>query len=171
MQIIKEIYHDDLGLDKSKLEIKYEIRKAARAVLLNEAGQVAMMYVGKDDYYKLPGGGLENEETIQAALRREIYEEVGAKLQIIQEIGVVMEYREDFEQLQISYNYLCKTKGELAAPQLTANELNHGFRLVWMNLEEGIQAVSSYTGEKYVAKFITYRDVCILQQAKILLES
>ncbi|HHY10189.1 MAG TPA: NUDIX domain-containing protein [Firmicutes bacterium] len=171
MRLIKEISHDDIGLAGSGSDVKYRVRKAARAVLCNEAFKIALMYVAKDGYYKLPGGGLENGESVLDALRREIYEEVGCGLQILQKIGVVIEYREQHELLQISYNFLCKTEGELAHPRLTAKELKLGFNLVWFDINGAIGAVSAYTGEKYVAKFITSRDVCILRQAKTILGS
>ncbi len=169
MQLIKEITHGDIGLAGSMKDVKYRVRKATRAVLCNDAFQIALLHVAKDGYYKLPGGGLENSESVSAALRREIYEEVGSGLQILQKIGVVIEYREQHELLQISYNFLCKTVGELVRPRLTAKELNLGFKPIWLDIDEAIGAVSSYMGEKYTAKFIASRDLCILRQAKTLL--
>ena len=104
MKLLQEIYHNDINLENSKKLIKYEIRKSARAVLLNDNNEIAVLYVSKDNYYKLPGGGIEKNEEIIEALKREVDEEVGTDLEVIDEIGMIMEYREKFKQLNISYS-------------------------------------------------------------------
>ncbi len=170
MKVIKEIYHNDIGLDRSSEIIKYEVRKAARAVLVNESNQVALLHVTKDGYYKLPGGGVEENESIHDALAREVYEEAGTGIEILDELGMTIEYREQFEQLQMSYSFLCKTRGELIEPNYTQNELDHGFRLVWKGIDEAINAIETYRGEKYVAKFICFRDLHILRAAGTIMQ-
>lgn len=165
MKVIQEVNHQHLGLTKTGEDIKYEVRKAARAVLINGNRQVALLHVVKDGYYKLPGGGIEGDETIQEALKREVLEEVGADIEITHDIGMILEYRDLFEQLQISYSFLGKTNGELKGPNYTVNELAHGFQLVWLPMSEAIQTIQSYEGDKYVARFICYRDLLIIKEA------
>jgi len=47
-------------------------------------------------------------ETIEENLVREIREEVGADIMILDEIGITIEYRNSANLLQISYCYLAK---------------------------------------------------------------
>jgi 8-oxo-dGTP diphosphatase len=42
--------------------VEYEPRYAVRVVAFNAAGQIAILYAAKDNYYKLPGGGMEPKE-------------------------------------------------------------------------------------------------------------
>lgn len=62
-------------------------RKSARAMLLNERDEMLWLHVqddigrgGKTRLWCTPGGGLRPDETFEAALHREIYEEVGLVL-------------------------------------------------------------------------------------------
>ena len=68
-------------------------RGAARAVLLDDKGQVYLLNVSKHGYHKLPGGGIDEGEDIKQALERELMEEVGCKAEIVAELGTVVEYR------------------------------------------------------------------------------
>lgn len=47
-------------------------RGAARAVLLDDSGQVYLLNVSKHSYHKLPGGGIDDGEDIKQALEREL---------------------------------------------------------------------------------------------------
>lgn len=172
MKLLMEIHHEDLGIEASKTEaqdvVKYEVRKAARAIVQNSKGDIALLYVAKEGYYKLPGGGIEADEDILDALRREVREEIGATIEIIKPVGAIMEFREFFEQLQISYTFYCHLKGELVAPQFTADEVSEGFTPVWRSLEDALEAISAYKGSQYMAKFVSLRDYKLLSELKNL---
>ena len=56
---------------------KNKFRKAVRAVVFDNENKVALINVSKHNYYKLPGGGIENFESVEDALRRECLEEAG----------------------------------------------------------------------------------------------
>jgi len=164
-KLLIEITHELLGLDNSIEPIKYSVRKASRAVLFNDKNEVAVLYVRKGNYYKLPGGGLENTENQHEALKREIQEEVGANIEVVDGIGITLEYRDAFEQLQISYGYLCKLIGELSLPAFTYEEIENGFDLRWMPVKEARYKVASYSGDQYMPKFVSTRDSEILKEA------
>ena len=99
MELITEIYEEHIGHIKLDSEELYKVRKASRAVLFNSLNQIALPFVSKNMYHKLPGGGIEKGESIIEALNREIIEEVGAKIDIISEIGTIIEYRDKFNQV------------------------------------------------------------------------
>ena len=70
-------------------------RVVVRAILFNEQGEVCLHLVSRDDqfgkqeYFETPGGGVEEKETLISALHREIKEEVGCKIKVEEELGVV----------------------------------------------------------------------------------
>lgn len=168
MELLREMYDSDIGEENPKQKNSYFVRKAARIVLVNDSGQVALLNVTKDGYHKLPGGGVEEGEDIQEALCREAMEEVGAKISVVGEVGVIIEYRAQHELLQISYCYYGKVIGDIDKPQFTSIELQDGFQLVWMKLEDAIETIRNDQPTKYIGRFIQKRDLCFLLKAKEL---
>lgn len=88
-------------------------RPSVRAIIIKN-GLIAMVYSKKYDYYKFPGGGIEKNEDILTALKREVLEETGLKIidASITELGSVLRIQksrfndsEIFEQE--NYYYLC----------------------------------------------------------------
>ena len=68
-------------------------RLTARAVVVNPAGQIAVMYAAKFGIHTLPGGGVEPGETPEEALIREVAEETGCVCERISELGLIRENR------------------------------------------------------------------------------
>ncbi|MGM0411416.1 MAG: NUDIX domain-containing protein [Bacillota bacterium] len=166
MELIKEIPEN---IEKN--DITYEVRKAARTVLLNNSNKIALLYVAKDNYHKLPGGGIEQGESIFSALKREVKEEVGANINILDDIGMIIEYRDGFGkyptgQVQISYCYYSKVIGEFKGTSFTEKELSKDFKLKWVPLEEGLNIVKTDNPENCLGKFIHNRDLAFIKRAK-----
>ena len=158
MNLIKEIYlEDDIKCEK------YNIRKAARSVAFNDENKIAILNVSRYNYHKLPGGGIEDGEDIYEALRREMLEEVGANIEVTGEIGTIIEYRNKFELLQISYCYKANIVGELMSTNFTDKELSGGFMLEWRTLDEAIEMLKSDKPANYEGEFIIKRDLEFLK--------
>ena len=167
MELLAEIHEKDLGIKEEK-KVKYLPRKAARAVLYNDKKQIAFLYVSKHHYHKLPGGGIEEDESIETALAREVLEEFGCTIKVNSELGLIIEYRNQFEQIQLSYCYLAKVKENHGRQQYTEKELSQGFQLQWVNLNEAIKLLEQDQPTTYEGKFIVNRDLTFLKKAKKL---
>jgi 8-oxo-dGTP diphosphatase len=106
MRVLKELRDlEATGKKIPKSKEKYTLRIAARAIILDAKGNIAIMSTPKSEHchHKLPGGGLEGDEDIMATLRREIKEEVGCDVEIIKEVGEIIEYKNEYNQRQTSY--------------------------------------------------------------------
>jgi 8-oxo-dGTP pyrophosphatase MutT (NUDIX family) len=144
----------------------YKRREAARAVVTDEDGRVALLHVVKYDYYKLPGGGIDAGESVTAALKRELLEEIGCEAEITGEIGQIIEYRDRGDFRQTSYAFTARMVGEQQAPEFTAKELNDEFEMMWAaDLEDAIALVAEARPELYEAHHIQLRDLTILKSA------
>jgi ADP-ribose pyrophosphatase YjhB (NUDIX family) len=163
MELIREISEKDINPSYiQRNNIRYKLRKAARAVLLNQ-GKIALLWVTNENYHKLPGGGVEENENIKDTLHRELGEEAGCEIDIVRQLGLTIEYRDQINQLQISYVYLTKVFGEPNQPVFTKDEKEAGFTLKWVALNEVESLMSKDNPTGYVDKFISFRDKEILR--------
>jgi ADP-ribose pyrophosphatase YjhB (NUDIX family) len=141
----------------------YTVRSAARAVVFDSVGRIALLHVTRHGYYKLPGDGIEPGEDIVEALTRECREEIGCSIFVGESLGEVHEYRSKFSQHQISYCFIAHVEGEIGMPTFTADEVADGFTLEWYVPEQARMIMGSQSPIDYVGQFIALRDTAILE--------
>lgn len=121
----------------------FKVRTAVRAVVYDKDNNVAVLNVSKQNYHKLPGGGVEEGEDVYTALKRECREELGCNIEIFGEVGQIIEYRKTFRLKQISPCYLAKVIGEKGSPSFTQEEADDGFQIRWLPIKEAILLMNS----------------------------
>ena len=137
MKLLAEISDKSIGIGESEqFGHSYRLRKSARTILLNDAGLMAVQHLAVPQYHKLPGGGVESGETIEAALMREIQEEVGCACEIMNPLGIVIEYRNIHDLIHISYGFVAKVTGEVGTPAHEPEEEAEGQSNLWLTPEE-----------------------------------
>lgn len=150
--------------------LEYRDRYAARAVLKDSLGRVALLFAGTRGYYKLPGGGVEADEDMSLALARELLEEVGAEALVSSEIGRVEEWRVIGAKAlhQISDAFAAQVVGEIGNPSFTEKELADGFEVLWAkDIDEAIERVSqTLEHDDFEVRFMSLRDKTILEAAR-----
>ena len=140
----------------------FKLRHAARAVVFDSAGRIALLHVTKYGFHKLPGGGVEAGEDLTEALRRECLEEIGCEILVGESLGEVHEYRRQFSQHQISYCFTAHVLGEKGEPQFMADEAADGFQVEWFLPEEARMVLESETTHDYAGQYMLVRDRVIL---------
>jgi len=141
MQILTEIHRAE-GININGKTVQ---RTAVRAIICR--GQdLLMVFSSAVGDYKFPGGGVDNDESHQQALARELREECGASLLSVDgELGAVIEYdfaeEKDFDVFKMtSHYYFCRVGDGFDAQKLDDYERDLGFKPVWVNIDDAISA-------------------------------
>ena len=140
----------------------YGIRRASRGVLIN-GNKIALLNATKYNYHKLPGGGIEKGESINQAFKREILEEVGCDCEILDQSGFVIEWRDKFKLLQISYVFLAKVVSKVGKNKFEQDEINEGFKLEWMPFKNATKILEEDKSINYEGNFVKLRDISIIE--------
>ncbi len=144
----------------------FGIRNAARAVIFDKDGKIALMHSTVDKFHKIPGGGLEGNENKETALRRECLEEAGVEVDNLIELGFVKEIKGDDKMVQNSYCYITKVVGDKKTPTFTESEIAQGFEVIWVSLDEAYNLVKNDGYKNGLGRYIRERELNILKEAK-----
>ena len=158
--LIDDIDDKDVGLadKKRKAGKDYSFKPGSRAILLNDKGQVALIHSVNRGWYKLPGGGREDGELARENLERELIEETGYKVDVLQNLGICRNVRHDWKMAAEAQIYLCRTK-EFVGKQQMEDEVEDGDTIEWFDsFDAAIDVLKSVKLEEigfYGAYFFT----------------
>jgi 8-oxo-dGTP pyrophosphatase MutT (NUDIX family) len=140
MHILTEIFRDP-GVE---IHGKTDHRSAVRAVVIRMKN-LLMVYSPVNGDYKFPGGGVDENENLEVALKREVAEECGMKLiSILGNLGCIIEYaipvKKEFDVFKMTSSYyLCEVDATITTQRLDRYEAELGFQPVWVDIDTAIQ--------------------------------
>ena len=127
------------------------VRPSARAILIRD-GRIAVVHSLKYDYYKFPGGGIEEGESPVQAVIRETLEEAGLTVipDSVREYGLVRRVQKSPGDpterfLQENFYYLCEAEPGRTAQKLDGYEAEERFTPEFVEPETAIRV--NRTGE------------------------
>lgn len=165
MKILAEISDATLGIGQpEQLKSSYELRKSARVILINEAGEIAIQHLQNYRFYKLPGGGVDPGETIEEALVREVREEVGCDCKIERSIGVTVEYRDKYKLIHLSYCYVATVTSPITTPAFEEAEIAAGQTNIWVAPDAVLDLVRNGERTNYESHFNIPRELAFLEE-------
>lgn len=151
-------------------------RTVVRAIVVDTDGFFHFVRADRDDDFgrsvliETSGGGVEEGEALDDAIRRELREELGAEVEILCRIGTVSDAYNLIHRHNINHYYLCRALsfGERA---LTEDE-EKSFHLSSLRLTYG-EAVEEYEARRdsRLGRLIANRELPVLKQAKRILDA
>lgn len=132
-------------------------RPSVRGIIIR-GNTIAMMHSLKYDYYKLPGGGIEEGESLEETLIREVKEESGlvVKESSIKEFGMVRRIEKGMIEdifIQENYYFLCEAEEKLEEQNLDDYESDERFTLEFVTVEQVLDVNNNHDhGEKVNAQ-------------------
>ena len=167
-----------LSLQDGEWDFEYtdHDRNIVRAIVFDGNGYFYFVRAVRDDDFgkaaliETSGGGVEKNEELQAAIKREVKEELGGNIEILCKLGVVEDYYNLIHRHNINNYYLCKVIS-FGDRHLTQDEAEH-FHLSTLKLsyEEALAEYERCASTK-LGRLIYKREVPILKYARTVLDS
>jgi 8-oxo-dGTP diphosphatase len=146
-------------------------RKAARVIVFDQEGKLALVYNQKSGYRLLPGGGVEEGETYHEAAIRECLEEIGCAVVIEKEIGYSKDHRARIHRYQEQHCFVARLVGEKGQPETTQID-EQGIKVEWLALDDAIALLEKQTAEmlfeRYNSCFNVRLHLAFLKELKLL---
>lgn len=149
-------------------------RQIVRAIVVDDLNYFYFVRVHRDDDFgkatliETAGGGVELNENLESAIRRELKEELGVEVEIICKIGVVSDYYNLIHRHNINNYYFCKIES-FGDGNLTIEEIE-SFKLSTLKLtfEDAIEEYKKCSNTK-LGKLILNRELPVLNYVKEIL--
>lgn len=174
INLIGQIKDEDIGEKSIRVE-KYRQRFGARGIVIRDDGKIAVFNKSLKNEFKLPGGGIDEGEETAEAFKREVFEETGCKIEIIDFLGTIEELKTQDSFKQLSYVYVGKVIEDTKALHVTEQEEKEGAKLLWETPEKALELIKDCydkllpspceadLSSVYHTKFIVRRDSKILE--------
>ena len=124
-------------------------RTTVRAILINHKEEFAFLrVVGEDDFgirnhLETLGGGVDDGEDFEEALKRECMEEAGLKVRVIRKLIVITDEYHLIQRRTHSHFYLCKLEEVGFSTQFQENEKALIQGIQWLTFEEAVVELSA----------------------------
>lgn len=165
-----------LNLEDNQYRFTYidHVRLIARAVVFDEEGKVALTKLladdmfGHRDYYELPGGGVNPDETLEEAAMREIREEVGYESQVVGYIGEVDDFYNLIHRENHNHYFLLKAKN-FVGTKMEEGERHLIEKVIWVEPEVAIRLFEQMD-DTMLSGLVKHRELPIIRLAVPLIK-
>lgn len=133
-----EIFADDLRKEDCDLS---NHRVACRGIVKKD-DKYLMVHILKMDLFTFPGGGLEESETLAECAKREVLEETGVVVEVLEKKVSITEYFA--ESVFTTHFYICEYISNSFKTALTEEEIALGMEVVWKTMDEILDIFENY---------------------------
>ena len=150
-------------------------RHIVRAIVFDDEGYFYFVRADRDDIFakavviETSGGGVEANENLEEAIKRELYEELGAEVEVITKIGVVSDYYNLIHRHNINNYFLCRALS-FGERHLTEDEIEkYHLSTLKLSFEEAVKEYERCKNSK-LGRLIGNRELPMLKRAKEIID-
>lgn len=125
----------DLGVKLQYPESEYRRRDSVYALAFDADGKIGTMKFIDVATNILPGGGVEEGETKEEALKREVREELGCNIENLKLIGSFDSFNNPAKVNYLTHIYTADIYGEKGEPTPT-EDYEIGLEIIWRTMDE-----------------------------------
>lgn len=155
-----------LNLTKEEGEL-LPVKYNARAVVLLNNNKILIIRAENGAYHSIVGGGVEDNEGIENALSREVKEESGYDISIINPIGYLEYWTKKYKK--IDFCFLVKVVGTSSPLNLTKEELSFGHEIMEYSISDAISVLEN--DGKDPNKVVSIRSLIELKESQKYLKN
>lgn len=150
-------------------------RVITRAIVIDDEKRFYFVRVKRNDAFgnaiciETSGGGVEEDEDLNLAIKRELSEELGIEVDVLAKIGFVSDYYNLIHRHNLNHYFLCKVKS-FGKSHMTDDEINifHLSKLV-LTYDEAIKEYEKCNNTP-IGRLIYNREMPILKRAKEVID-
>lgn len=150
-------------------------RLIARAVVIDRDGFFRFVRAVRNDDFgnavtiETAGGGVDPGETPEAAVLRELKEELGAEAVIVRKLGIVSDYYNLIHRHNLNHYFLCRAVsfGDRRLTPMEADEFH--LSVLKLRFEDAVKEYETRTDTK-LGRLLAARELPVLRFAKQILD-
>ena len=149
-------------------------RQIARAIVVDDEENYYFVRMDRSDAFgavtlvETSGGGVEEGESPEAAIRRELKEELGAEVEILCKLGLVSDYYNLVHRHNLNHYFLCRVKSFCETKLTRDEEEEFHLKKIKLRYEEAVAAYKAGLNSR-LGRLLAQRELPVLRRAKELL--
>ncbi len=151
-------------------------REIVRAIVVDDDGAFYFCRADRDDDFgkshliETSGGGVEPGEDFETAIRRELHEELGAEVEVIREIALVVDYYNLIHRRNHNHYYLCRVV-RFGERNLTPEEVScYHLATLRLSYDEALLEYDKCSDSR-LGRLIAQRETPVLKEAGRILRN
>ncbi len=139
----------------------YSRKYVSCRAIITDNNKVLLSHERNTGFYMSPGGGLEDGETLEACVEREVLEETGFIVKALTPFVTVNEYC--YDTLYISHYFICEITGN-GKKSLTETEKFKDMAPAWLEINEAIKIFGTYKKQTPDKESLYLREYTVLNK-------